>query len=156
MINHSKGLGDINRDWQQARQMQQALQQEKKLLNMKEFVFVSAWKSARVKEVSIDGYTRDKIADAVSEAVKKTQELAARKFLRNEPTRRDNRLKNPAIERLKRTASSLERVWKSHEICWQTSWFFWNFPALVQNPARSRLGFYLVASPLKDSLLSIR
>lgn len=80
MINPFKGLGDINRMQQQARQMQQALQQEEVVVEH-EGVRVVLRGDQQVKEVSIDGILENRIADAINEAVKKTQELAARKFL---------------------------------------------------------------------------
>jgi len=80
MINPFKGLGDINRMQQQARQMQQALQQEEVIVEH-EGVRVVLRGDQQVKEVSIDGMLENRIADAINEAVKKTQELAARKFL---------------------------------------------------------------------------
>ncbi len=80
MINPFKGLGDINRMQQQARQMQQALQQEEVIVDH-EGIRVVLRGDQQVKEVSIDGVLENRIADAINEAVKKTQELAARKFL---------------------------------------------------------------------------
>lgn len=80
MINPFKGLGDINRMQQQARQMQQALQQEEVVVDH-EGVRVVLRGDQQVKEVSVDGMLENRIADAINEAVKKTQELAARKFL---------------------------------------------------------------------------
>lgn len=80
MINPFKGLGDINKMQQQARQMQQALQQEEVIVEH-EGVRVVLRGDQQVKEVSIDGMLENRIADAINEAVKKTQELAARKFL---------------------------------------------------------------------------
>lgn len=80
MINPFKGLGDINKMQQQARQMQQALQQEEVVVEH-EGVRVVLRGDQQVKEVTIDGMLENRIADAINEAVKKTQELAARKFL---------------------------------------------------------------------------
>lgn len=80
MINPFKGLGDINKMQQQARQMQQALQQEEIIVEH-DGIRVVLRGDQQVKEVSIDGVLENRIADAINEAVKKTQELAARKFL---------------------------------------------------------------------------
>lgn len=80
MINPFKGLGDITRMQQQARQMQQALQQEEVVVEH-DGVRVVLRGDQQVREVSIDGVLENRIADAINEAVKKTQELAARKFL---------------------------------------------------------------------------
>ena len=65
---------------QQARQMQQALQQEEIIVEH-DGIRVVLRGDQQVKEVSIDGVLENRIADAINEAVKKTQELAARKFL---------------------------------------------------------------------------
>ena len=80
MINPFKGLGDINKMQQKARQMQQALQQEEIIVEH-DGIRVVLRGDQQVKEVSIDGVLENRIADAINEAVKKTQELAARKFL---------------------------------------------------------------------------
>jgi DNA-binding protein YbaB len=80
MINPFKGLGDITKMQQQARQMQQALQQEEITVE-KDGIRVVLRGDQQVREVEIDGVLDNRVADAINEAVKKTQELAARKLL---------------------------------------------------------------------------
>lgn len=80
MFNPLKGLGDLNKLQQQARQMQQALSQEEIIVE-RNGVRVVLSGDQQVKEVTIDGVLENRIADAINEAVKKTQELAARKLL---------------------------------------------------------------------------
>jgi DNA-binding protein YbaB len=80
MFNPLKGLGDIQKLQQQAQQMQKALQQEKVLIE-KNGVKVVVRGDQQVLEVEIDGVMENRVADAINEAVKKTQELAARKLM---------------------------------------------------------------------------
>jgi len=80
MINPLKGLGDLNKMQKQARQMQAALQQEEVVVE-KDGVRVVLRGDQQVTEVSIDGALENRVADAINEAVKKTQELAARKLI---------------------------------------------------------------------------
>ncbi|OGK14898.1 hypothetical protein A3H80_03525 [Candidatus Roizmanbacteria bacterium RIFCSPLOWO2_02_FULL_37_19] len=80
MINPLKGLGDLRKMQQQAQQMQQALQQEEVIVE-KDGIRVVLRGDQQVKEIEIDGVLDNRIADAINEAVKKTQELAARKLI---------------------------------------------------------------------------
>lgn len=80
MINPFKGLGDLTKMQQQARQMQQALQQEEITIE-RDGIRVVLRGDQQVREVEIDGVLENRVADAINEAVKKTQELAARKLL---------------------------------------------------------------------------
>lgn len=80
MINPLKGLGDLNKMQKQARAMQAALQQEEVEVE-RDGVKVVLRGDQQVKEVTIDGVLENRIADAINEAVKKTQELAARKLI---------------------------------------------------------------------------
>ncbi len=80
MINPFKGLGDLTKMQQQARQMQQALQQEEITVE-RDGIRVVLRGDQQVREVEIDGVLENRVADAINEAVKKTQELAARKLL---------------------------------------------------------------------------
>ena len=73
-------LGDLQKLQQQAQQMQKALQQEQVTVE-KNGVTVIVRGDQQVLEVQIDGIIENRVADAVNEAVKKTQELAARKLI---------------------------------------------------------------------------
>ena len=75
-----KGLGDFGKMQQQARQMQQALQQEQITVD-KNNVRVVLRGDQQVLEIEIDGVLENRVADAINEAVRKTQELAARKLM---------------------------------------------------------------------------
>ena len=80
MINPLKGLGDMQKLQQQARAMQSALQQEEVTVE-KNGVTVVLRGDQQVKEVTVDGVLENRIADAINEAIRKTQELAARKLI---------------------------------------------------------------------------
>ena len=80
MFNPLKGLGDLQKMQKQAHKMQQALQQEQVDVE-KDGVRVVLRGDQQVLEISVDGVLENRIAHAINEAVKKTQELAARKFI---------------------------------------------------------------------------
>ncbi|MDO8497504.1 MAG: YbaB/EbfC family nucleoid-associated protein [bacterium] len=80
MNNPLSGLGDLQKLQQQAQQMQQALQQEEVTID-KNGVRIVMRGDQQILEVSVDGIIENRVADAVNEAVKKTQELAARKLI---------------------------------------------------------------------------
>jgi len=80
MFNPLKGLGNLQQLQQQAKQMQEALQQEEVTVE-KNGVTVVMRGDQRIIGVEIDGVMENRVAEAVNEAVKKTQELAARKLL---------------------------------------------------------------------------
>lgn len=80
MINPLGGLGDLQKLQQQAQQMQAALQQEQVVIE-KNGVKVVLRGDQQIIEVSVDGIVENRIADAINEAIKKTQELAARKLI---------------------------------------------------------------------------
>lgn len=65
---------------QQARKMQAALQEEEVIVE-RNGVRVVLRGDQQVKEVVIDGVLDNRVADAINEAVRKTQELAARKLI---------------------------------------------------------------------------
>lgn len=79
-MNPFSGLGDLQKLQQQAQQMQKALQQEEVSVD-KNGVQVRVRGDQQILEVSVDGIIENRIADAINEAVKKTQELAARKLI---------------------------------------------------------------------------
>ncbi|OGK17252.1 hypothetical protein A3D80_01355 [Candidatus Roizmanbacteria bacterium RIFCSPHIGHO2_02_FULL_40_13b] len=80
MFNPLKGLGDLRQMQQQAQKMQQALQQEEVVIE-RNGVKVVLRGDQHVKEVVIDGVMENRIAEAINEGVKKTQELAAKKLI---------------------------------------------------------------------------
>ena len=74
------GLGDIQKLQQQAQKMQAALQQETVVVE-KSGVKITMRGDQQILEVEIDGIIENRIAEAVNESVKKTQELAAKKLI---------------------------------------------------------------------------
>jgi len=74
------GLGDIQKLQQQAQKMQAALQQETVLIE-KNGVKITMRGDQQILEVEIDGIVENRVAEAINEGVKKTQELAAKKLI---------------------------------------------------------------------------
>ena len=80
MNNPLSGLGDLQKLQAQAQKMQAALQQEEVVIE-KNGVRVVLRGDQQVIEVSVDGIIENRIAETINEAVKKTQELAAKKLI---------------------------------------------------------------------------
>lgn len=80
MFNPLSGLGDLQKLQQQAQQMQQALQQETVTVE-KNGVKVVVRGDQIIEVIEVDGVIENRIAEAINEAIKKTQELAARKLI---------------------------------------------------------------------------
>lgn len=80
MFNPLKGLGNLQQLQQQAKQMQSALQEEEITVE-KDGVVIVMRGDQKIISVEIDGAIENRVAEAINEAVKKTQELAARKLL---------------------------------------------------------------------------
>jgi DNA-binding protein YbaB len=80
MFNPLSGLGDLQKLQQQAQQMQQSLQKEQVVVD-RNGVKVTVRGDQVIEAIEVDGIIENRIADAVNEAVKKTQELAARKLI---------------------------------------------------------------------------
>lgn len=80
MFNPLKGLGNLQQLQQQAQQMQKSLQQEQVTVEKNGVVIVMRG-DQQIIGVEIDGMIENRVAEAINEAVKKTQELAARKLL---------------------------------------------------------------------------
>lgn len=80
MTNPLSGLGDLQKLQQQAQKMQSALQQEQVIID-RNGVKITIRGDQIIQEIEVDGVIENRIADAVNEAVKKTQELAARKLV---------------------------------------------------------------------------
>lgn len=74
------GLGDLQKLQQQAQKMQAALQQETVVID-KNGVKITMRGDQQILEVEIDGIVENRVAESVNEAVKKTQELAAKKLI---------------------------------------------------------------------------
>lgn len=80
MFNPLKGLGNLQQLQQQAKKMQEALQKEEVTVE-KNGVTVTMRGDQKVLNVEIDGVMENRVAEAFNDAVKKTQELAARKLM---------------------------------------------------------------------------
>lgn len=80
MFNPLGGLGDLQKLQQQAKQMQEALQKEQVVIDQNG-VKVTLRGDQVIESIEVDGIIENRIADAVNSAVKKTQELAARKLI---------------------------------------------------------------------------
>jgi len=80
MFNPLSGLGDLQKLQQQAQQMQQALQQEQVSVE-KNGVKVTVRGDQIIEVIEVDGVIENRVAEAINEAIKKTQELAARKLI---------------------------------------------------------------------------
>ncbi len=72
--------GDFQKLQQQAQKMQAALQQEEIVVD-KNGVHIIMRGDQQIIEISVDGIIENRIAEAIGEAVKKTQELAAKKLI---------------------------------------------------------------------------
>ena len=80
MFNPLKGLGDINQLRKQAQQMQAALSQEEIVVE-KNNVRVVMTGDQKIKELVIDGEPAIHVADVLEEALKKSQQVAARALM---------------------------------------------------------------------------
>jgi len=80
MFNPLKGLGDINELRKQAQQMQAALAQEEIVVE-KDGVRIVMTGDQKIKELVIDGQLDIRVADAIEEALKKSQQIAARALM---------------------------------------------------------------------------
>lgn len=80
MFNPLSGLGDMKKLQEQAGKMQKALQAEQVTVE-KNGVKVIMRGDQQILEIEIDGVMENRVANAINEAVKKTQELAARKLM---------------------------------------------------------------------------
>ncbi|OGK18503.1 hypothetical protein A2866_00825 [Candidatus Roizmanbacteria bacterium RIFCSPHIGHO2_01_FULL_39_8] len=80
MIGPLGGLGDLQKLQQQAQQMQAALQQEQVTVE-KNGVKVVVRGDQIIEIIEVDGVIENRVAEAVNEAIKKTQELAAKKLI---------------------------------------------------------------------------
>jgi len=80
MNNPLAGLGDLQKLQRQAQLMQEALKKEQVMVE-KNGVKVAVRGDQVIQEIEVDGVIENRIAEVINEAVKKTQELAARKLI---------------------------------------------------------------------------
>lgn len=79
MANPLKALGDLNKLRQQAKQMQQDLAAEEIKIEEGDIVVVISG-DQKIKHFSVQGITSDDAVAALNKAIKKSQELAAKKL----------------------------------------------------------------------------
>lgn len=79
MFNPLKGLGDLKNMRDQAMKMQQMLAAEQVVVE-RNGVRVVMTGDQKIKEITIDGQEDWRIKEAISEAIKKSQEIAAKKL----------------------------------------------------------------------------
>lgn len=79
MFNPLKGLQDLKKMRQQAMTMQQALSQEEVVVEQNGVRVVMSG-DQKIKEISIDGQDEGRVANAVQEAIRQTQQIAAQKL----------------------------------------------------------------------------
>lgn len=79
MNNPFKALGDLNKLRQQAKQMQDDLAKEEVRVEKGDIVVVISG-DQRIKQFSVQGISSPAAIDALNEAIKKSQELAAKKL----------------------------------------------------------------------------
>ncbi|MCR4329427.1 MAG: YbaB/EbfC family nucleoid-associated protein [Candidatus Roizmanbacteria bacterium] len=80
MFNPFKALGNMQAFQEKAKAMQQALSQEEVTIE-KNGVRIVMSGDQQVRSIEVDGAMENRIAEAFAEAIKKTQEIAARKLL---------------------------------------------------------------------------
>jgi len=80
MLNPFGALGDLQKLQQQAQKMQATLQQER-LVVEKNGVKVAIRGDQIIESIEVDGIVENRIAEIINEAIKKTQELAAKKLI---------------------------------------------------------------------------
>ncbi|KKS47542.1 hypothetical protein A2968_00530 [Candidatus Gottesmanbacteria bacterium RIFCSPLOWO2_01_FULL_42_22] len=79
MFNPFKAFGDLKSMREQAMKMQQALAQEEVVVE-KNGVKVVMSGDQKIKSLEIDGQEHHRAKDAIAEAIKKSQEIAAKKL----------------------------------------------------------------------------
>lgn len=79
MANPFKALGDLNKLRQQAKQMQDELSNEMITIEEGDIVVVISG-DQKIKQFSVQGITSQEAIDALNKAIKKSQELAAKKL----------------------------------------------------------------------------
>ena len=79
MVNPLKALGDLNKLRKQAQQMQQELQAEEIRIEKGDVVVVISV-NQKIKQFSVQGVSSEEAIETLNEAIKKSQELAAKKL----------------------------------------------------------------------------
>lgn len=79
MANPLKALGDLNQLRKQAQAMQKQLQEEEIVVERGDILVVISG-DQKIKQFSVQGITSQEAIDALNEAIKKSQELAAKKL----------------------------------------------------------------------------
>ncbi len=79
MANPFKALGDLNQLRQQAKQMQQQLAAEEITVEEGDILVVISG-DQKIKQFSVQGITSPEAIEVLNKAIKKSQELAARKL----------------------------------------------------------------------------
>jgi len=79
MANPFKALGDINKLRQQAKQMQQDLAGEEIRVEKGDIVVVISG-DQKIKQFSVQGVTSNEAIDILNDAIKQSQQLAAKKL----------------------------------------------------------------------------
>lgn len=79
MANPLKALGDLNQLRKQAKQMQQDLAAEEIKIERGDIVVIITG-DQKIKHFSVQGITSQDAVDALNEAIKKSQEMAAKKL----------------------------------------------------------------------------
>lgn len=79
MFNPLKGLGDLNKMRQQALQIQNALAQERVVVE-KNGVRVVMTGDQKIVELTIDGAEAGRVKNVIAEAIEKSQKVAAQKL----------------------------------------------------------------------------
>jgi len=79
MANPFQALGDLNSLRKQAKDMQKQLASEEITIERNDIVVVISG-DQKIKHFSVQGITSDDAVDALNEAIKKSQELAAKKL----------------------------------------------------------------------------
>lgn len=78
-FNPLKGLGDLKKLRDQAQQIQQQLSQEEVVVEEGDIRVVISG-DQKIKEFSVQGITSDQAISVINKAIKKSQELAAKKL----------------------------------------------------------------------------
>ena len=79
MANPFKALGDVNKLRQQAKQMQDELSKEEIRIEKGDILVVISG-DQKIKQFSVQGISSQEAIDALNEAIKKSQEAAAKKL----------------------------------------------------------------------------
>jgi DNA-binding protein YbaB len=79
MVNPFKALGDLNQLRKQAKQMQQELAAEEIRIEEGDILVVISG-DQKVKQLSVQGISSPEVIDILNRAIKKSQELAAKKL----------------------------------------------------------------------------